>query len=50
MGYVKPIREELVLNILNRFVQSDDVPFPFNLLLDGTLFPTPRSWIPVADT
>ena len=47
MGYVESIREKLVVDKLNRFLQSDDVPFPCNLLLDSTIFSTPRSRIPV---
>ena len=46
---MEPIREKLVVNILNRFLQSDNVPVPCSMLLDSTLFSTPRSWIPVVD-
>ena len=44
---MEPIREKLVVNILNRFLQGDDVPFSCNLFLDSALSSTPRSWIPV---
>ena len=49
MGNVEPIREKLVVNILNRFLQSDNMPFPCSLLFDSALLFTPRSWIPVVD-
>ena len=49
MEYVKPIREKLVVDILNRFLQANDVSFHRNLLLDSTVCSTPRSWIPVVD-
>ena len=49
VGHVEPVREKLVVNILNCFLQRDDVPFPRNLLLDGSFPSTPGSWIPVVD-
>ena len=49
VGHVEAVREKLVVDILNRFLLSDNVPFPCNFLLDSTLFSTPRSWIPVVD-
>ena len=49
VSYVEPVREELVVNILNRLLQGDDVPFPCNLFLDSALFSTSRSWIPFVD-
>ena len=47
MSNVEPVREELMINISNRLLQSNVAPFPFNLLLDGAFSSTSRSWIPV---
>ena len=49
MGHVEPICEKLVVNIINRLLQGDDVLFPCNLLLDGSFSATSGSWVPVAD-
>ena len=49
MGCVESIREKLVVDILSRFLQSDDAPLPCKLRLDSTLFSSPRSWIPFVD-
>ena len=49
VSHVEPVREELVVNMLNRLLQGDDVPFSCNLFLDSALFSTSRSWIPVVD-
>ena len=49
VSHVEPVREELVVNILNRLVQGDDMPCSCNLFLDSALFSTSRSWIPVVD-
>ena len=49
VGHVEPVREKLVVNILNCFLQRDDVPFLGNLLLDGSFPSTSGSWIPVVD-
>ena len=49
MGYVETIREKLLVNILNRFLQREDVPFPRNLLHDGSFPSTSGSWVPVVD-
>ena len=40
MGHVEPIREKLVVNVLNRLLQGNDVPFPFDLLLDSAFSST----------
>ena len=49
VGHVEPIREKLVVNILNRFLHCDDMPLACNLFLDSALFSAPQSWIPVVD-
>ena len=49
VGHVEPVREKLVVNIVNRLLQCDDVPLACELLLKSTFFSTSRSWIPVAD-
>ena len=46
---MEPVREKLVVNMLNCFLQRDDVPFPRNLLLDGSFRSTSSSWIPIVD-
>ena len=48
-GHVEPIREKLVVNILNRFLQSDDMPLACDLLLDSAFSYTSGSWVPVVD-
>ena len=40
VGHVEPIREKLVVNILNRLLQGDDVPLACDLLLDGPVVDT----------
>ena len=49
VSHVEPVREELVVNILNRLLQGDNMPLPCNLFLDSALFSTSRSSIPVVD-
>ena len=49
VSHGEPIREELVVNILNRFLQSESVSVPCKLLLDIVLFSKSKSWIPVGD-
>ena len=48
VSYVEPFRE-LVVNIHNRLLQGDDVPFSCNLFLESALFSTSRSPIPFVD-
>ena len=47
VGHVEPVREELVVDIINRLLQSNDVPFPCDLLLDSAFSSTSGSWVPV---
>ena len=49
MGHVEPVREEFVVNVLNCFLQCDDMPFACDLFLNSALSSTSRSWIPVVD-
>ena len=48
MGHVKPTREKLVVNILNRILRCDDVPLACDLLLDSAFSSTSGSWVPAA--
>ena len=38
-----------MVNMFNRLLQGNDVPFPSNLLLDGAFFSTSGSWVPIVD-
>ena len=49
MGHVEPIREKLVVIILNRFLQGDNVPFPCTFVSQLAPSSAPWSWIPVVD-
>ena len=42
VSHVEPIREELVINVFDRFLQGGDVPLHCNLLFDGPFFSSPR--------
>ena len=47
VGHVEPVREELVIDLFNRFLQGDDVPlFPSNVFFNGSSFSASRSSIP----
>ena len=50
VSHVEPVREKLVVRILNRLLQGDHVPLSCNLIFDSALlFSTSRSWVPVVD-
>ena len=49
VSYVEPGRQVLVVNILNRFLQCDDMPLACDLLLNSAFPSTSGSWIPVVD-
>ena len=49
MGHVEAIREKLVVNILGRLLQGNDMPLSCNLLFEGIFFPPTGSRIPVVD-
>ena len=46
---VEACLEELVVNILNCFLQGDDMPLACDLLLNSAFSYTPRPWISVVD-
>ena len=49
MGNVKVVREALVLEVLDRFLKGNNVPFACNVLFFGTCFTLSRSRIPAQD-
>ena len=49
VSHVEPVREELVVNVFNRFLQCDDMPLACNWFFNSALSSTSRSWIPVVD-
>ena len=49
VGNAKVIRETLVLEVLNRFVEGNDVPFACNVLFNGTFSASSRSRVPAQD-
>ena len=49
VGHVEPVREELVVNTFNRFLQCDDMSLACDLFLNSAFSSMSRSWIPVVD-
>ena len=49
MGHVEAIREKLVVNVLRRFLQGNDMPPSCNLLIEGIFFSPTVSRVPVVD-
>ena len=49
MGHVEAIREKLVVNILGRLLQVNDMPLSCNLFLEGIYFSPSGSRVPVVD-
>ena len=49
VGHVEPVREELVVNVFNRFLQCDDMLLACDLILKSAFSSTSGSSIPVAD-
>ena len=49
MFHVEAIRQEFVLEVLNFFLQRDDVPFLRNMLFDGSFFSASMSRVPIVD-
>ena len=45
VGHVEPIREKLVIDMCNRFLQVDDVSLPRNVLFNGSFFSASGSWV-----
>ena len=46
VGHVKMIRQKVVFEVLNCFLQGDDMPFSRNVFLNGAFFPSSWSRIP----
>ena len=46
VGNAKVIREALVLEVLNRLLERNHVPFPRNVFFDGTFSAASRSRVP----
>ena len=49
MSHVEPICKNVMIDILNRVLQGDDVPLACDLFLKSIFLPTQGSWIPVVD-
>ena len=49
VGHMEPICQNIMVDILNCFLQCDDVPFTCDMLLKGIFFSASGSWIPVVD-
>ena len=49
MGHVEAIREKLVVDIVGRLLQSNDMPPSCNLLFEGTFFHPTGSTVPDVD-
>ena len=45
VGDDETVREALVLKVLNGLLESIDVPFPSNVVLDGSRSTSPRPWL-----
>ena len=45
--HVEAIRQELVLEVFNCFLQGDDVPLPRNMFFDSSFSSTSRPWVPI---
>ena len=48
--HVEAIRQELVLEVFNCFLQGNDVPLSRNMFFDSSCFSTSRPWIPIFNT
>ena len=49
MGHVEAIREKLVVNVVRRFLQGNDMPPSCNLLFEGIFFSPTGSRVPIVD-
>ena len=49
MGHVEVIREKLVVNVVRRFLQGNDMPPSCNLLFEGIFFSPTKSRVPIVD-
>ena len=50
IGHVEPTSENVMVDILRCFLQSDDVPPACDLLFESIFFSASGTWIPVVDT
>ena len=46
VSHIKMTRQVIVLEVLDCTLQSNDVPFHRDVLINGTFFPSSRSQIP----
>ena len=49
MGHVEAIREKLVVNLVGRLLQGNDMPLPCKLFFEGIFFSPSRSRVRVVD-
>ena len=49
MGHVEAVREKLVVNVVGRLLQGNDMPLSCNLFLEGIFFSPSGSRVPVVD-
>ena len=49
MGHVEAIREKLVVNVVGRLLQGNDMPPSCDLFLEGIFFSPSVSRVPVVD-
>ena len=49
MGHVEAIREKLMVNVVRRLLQGNDMPPSCNLFLEGIFFSPTGSRVPVVD-
>ena len=49
VSYVKPVREELEVNMIKSLLQGDNMLSSCDLFFDHALFSTSGSWIPAVD-
>ena len=49
MSHKEAIRQVVVINVFDSFLQGDDVSFHRNVLFDGIFSSASRSWVPIVD-
>ena len=49
MGHVEATREKLVVNVVRRFLQGNDMPHSCHLLFEGIFFSLTGSRVPTVD-
>ena len=50
MAHVEPICQNIMIDILNCFLERDDMPPACDLLFEGIFFSASGPWAPVVDT